>query len=450
MRLISIELTDYRGIPHEVFEFPAGPCAVLFGTNGAGKTTVLDAVAAMMRPYVNMLCSFPLSAENSAVTDEPKSDPEEVDADSHVITASDIRTGKAAASCAVTVSFKDDNPLEDPGSWVTWKATRTKAGARDEMTDDFDIALAVAVYLRDEVIADIQAGQSRHDIPIVVYYPTERTIIDIPLRIRKRHDFSHQLAALEGALHRRSQDFKVLFEWFRNREDLENERRLDGNPDYRDRELEAVRRAIPAMLPGFSDLRIKRLPLRMEIRKAGETLFVNQLSHGEKCLLALFADLARRLAIANPSLSDPLQGHALVLIDEIELHLHPRWQREIVDALTRTFPHCQFLLSTHSPQVLSEIPNDQIFMLDQPVPGQTKLYRGSLLFGRDTNQILAAVMDVAERPVEVRGQLERVFDLIALNEFREARAALADLEAMIGRDEPELDRVRTLLAAKEP
>jgi predicted ATP-binding protein involved in virulence len=103
----------------------------------------------------------------------------------------------------------------------------------------------------------------------------------------------------------------------------------------------------------------------MTITKQGQELIINQLSDGEKCLLAMVGDLARRLAIANPSLPDPLQGSGVVLIDEIELHLHPKWQREIIPALTRTFPNCQFIVTTHSPQVISQVKPEGIYILER-------------------------------------------------------------------------------------
>ncbi|WP_309143275.1 AAA family ATPase [Nostoc sp. CHAB 5836] len=124
-----------------------------------------------------------------------------------------------------------------------------------------------------------------------------------------------------------------------------------------------------SLIPSFSKLRVRRSPLRMTVIKQGEELIVNQLSDGEKCLLAMVGDLARRLAIANPSLPDPLQGSGVVLIDEIELHLHPKWQREIIPALTRTFPNCQFIVTTHSPQVISQVKPEGIYILEKTDEG---------------------------------------------------------------------------------
>ena len=76
-----------------------------------------------------------------------------------------------------------------------------------------------------------------------------------------------------------------------------------------------------------------------ELYEMVTNLDVLQLSDGEKCTLALFGDIARRLAIANPSLDDPLQGDGVVLIDELELHMHTSWQRKVISMLKKTFPN---------------------------------------------------------------------------------------------------------------
>ncbi len=173
----------------------------------------------------------------------------------------------------------------------------------------------------------------------------------------------------------------MFFEWFRNREDLENElfrsahtegRLYDGDP-----QLNAVRAAIHAMMPGFSSPQVKRQPsLHMVIKKGDEKFKIQDLSDGEKCLLALVGDMARRIAMANPSAPNPLEAEAVFLIDEIELHLHPAWQRMIVPRLLEVFPNSQFFVTTHSPQVLGEVKDtDSIWIMkpgEQPYhPGQS-------------------------------------------------------------------------------
>lgn len=230
--------------------------------------------------------------------------------------------------------------------------------------------------------------------------------------------------------------FGRFFQWFRAQEDVENELRLD-NSDYRDRQLEAVRQAISSLLPGFSGLRVRRSPLKMIVTKQGQPLLINQLSDGEKVLLALTGDLAARLAIANPSLPDPLQGSGVVLIDEIELHLHPKWQREIIPALTRTFPNCQFIVTTHSPQVISEVKPEGIYILEKADEGIIAR-RPESSYGRDSNRILEDLMDTPARPQEIKESLLELFRLIARGELDSARQLHQKIADEIGADEPEL------------
>lgn len=217
-----------------------------------------------------------------------------------------------------------------------------------------------------EQIADIFhekyiSDQEQKDIPIFANYGTNRLVLDIPLRIRTHHTFDIY-SAFEKAIENKI-DFRTFFEWYRNQEDYENEKKIElGNLEYRDNALQAVRQAILAMLDECSNLRVARKPrLEMKIDKGNVSMNVSQMSDGEKCTLALFGDLARRLTLANPNKKNPLLGDGIVLIDEVELHMHPSWQRKVLSVLRHTFPNIQFIITTHSPIVLSEV--DEIYNL---------------------------------------------------------------------------------------
>jgi predicted ATP-binding protein involved in virulence len=172
--------------------------------------------------------------------------------------------------------------------------------------------------------------------------------------------------------------------------------------------------------------------------KQGQELNIHQLSDGETGLLVLAADLARRLAIANPGLADPVQeGSGVVLIDEIELHLHPAWQRKVIPALTRTFQNCQFIVTTHSPQVISEVKPEGIYILERTDEGIVAR-RPESSYGRDTNRILEDLMNTPERPQEIKENLLELFRLIARGELDSARQLHQEIADKIGADEPEL------------
>lgn len=106
----------------------------------------------------------------------------------------------------------------------------------------------------------------------------------------------------------------------------------------------------------------------------------------------LFGDLARRMALANPSMPNPLEGEGVVLIDEIDLHMHPSWQRKVMGVLKKTFPNIQFIVTTHSPQVLGELNEDyNIFVLyhqDKCIVGR----KYDSFIGWDSNVLLEEVM----------------------------------------------------------
>ena len=154
--------------------------------------------------------------------------------------------------------------------------------------------------------------------------------------------------------------------------------------------------------------------------------------------LDLVLDLARRLTLANPKLDDPLrEGRGVVLIDEIDLHLHPRWQRTIVDKLTRTFPNCQFIATTHSPQIVGEISPDNIILIENG-----KATRPDQSLGMDTNWILRHLMGVSERDEETKRKLENIEALIEDEQYDAATQKIDDLRRRLG-DFPELVGLQT-------
>jgi predicted ATP-binding protein involved in virulence len=143
-----------------------------------------------------------------------------------------------------------------------------------------------------ELQTKISATSEQINLPLFVYYPVNRAVLDIPLRIREKHSFS-LLEAYDDSLIGGA-NFRTFFEWFREREDLENENRkyleVTRKPEgfvFPDPQLDAVRKALKQFLPQFENLSVRRNPLRMEVEKDGKRLTVTQLSDGEKCLIAL-------------------------------------------------------------------------------------------------------------------------------------------------------------------
>lgn len=433
---------------------------VLIGTNGGGKTTILRALATSLSWFGARVRSekgsgSPISEEN-------------------------ILNGTTSAAIALSVHDQRD---------YNWTITKSRPGKKS----DHITQLSEVSHLADNY-RNILSSDAQHSLPLIAFYPVERSVLDIPLKIRGRHSFS-QLDGYENSLNQ-GIDFRRFFEWFREREDIENEmakplafsalskqdperiarlykladtasERIDKiefgdiksiskelkdlfnafklveeiESLSKDRQLDAVRTAIAKFMPDFTNLRVRRKPkLYMSIDKKGEALNVSQLSQGEKSLMALVGDIARRLAMLNPKLDNPLLGLGIVLIDEVDMHLHPQWARAIIERLTDTFPNCQFILTTHSPLVISDFRDVLIYSLDNG-----ELVNVPSLYGQDANTVLLEVMDTHIRNANVEKRFGDLLDSIQDRNLDKAKALFDKLEKELPPSNLELAKARLLL-----
>ena len=165
----------------------------------------------------------------------------------------------------------------------------------------------------------------------------------------------------------------------------------------------------------------------------------HQLSSGEKLLFALFADIARRLITANPKSKDPLkEGSGVVLIDEIDLHLHPKWQRKVVGKLCTIFPNVQFVVTTHSAEVLKGLDRKHLRIIRDGKIISTAPY----IKGRDTNSILADAFELSERMPEYEQKITNFYTLVE-NDKISARKALNELKEEWGEMDEEIIRAES-------
>lgn len=102
---------------------------------------------------------------------------------------------------------------------------------------------------------------------------------------------------------------------------------------------------------------------KIAINLGDEIIYLHQFSDGQRVLFGLVGDIARRLILLNPNLSSPFDGTGIILIDEIELHLHPKWQQKVILLLQKKFKNIQFIITTHSPHVLSTVDKDSIYII---------------------------------------------------------------------------------------
>ncbi len=353
-----------------------------------------------------------------------------------MIAPTDVNTKSQAARISVTIEAGDkefefgvigSRSGQHSGELGFIRAMGKSAGS--ESPGPYDLAEQYRNRLVDNSLASV---------PTVVLYRVARAVTDIPLRVRGRTKFD-QISVYDGAFDAQ-RNFRTFFEWFRLQEDLEAESFRD-KPDSPDRQLEAVREAIRAFMPGYDDLRVRRSPLRMTLSKNGESLLVSQLSDGEKVLLSLVGDLARRLAVANPGFAKPLHGEGVVLIDEIELHLHPAWQRHVIEHLPTVFPNIQFFVTTHSPVVANSAPPNSMFLLQDGIIEPFEAY------GQDVAVVLSDVFGTELRPAAVQHQIDNLFVAIERDPAN-AEPLLTNLAKLLPPQDAVLVRARARLARK--
>ena len=422
MHICNLTLEGFRGAQHLKLELHEN-LNVFVGINGAGKTTILDAAAILLSWLVNRIISLKSSGRP--------------------IVEAEIMSGYHDTVLEIT--------LEHEGVSYRWDLTKARKGhGRRYRASE----LASASKLAGQFQSKITKNAENVNLPLLAYYPVNRVVVNIPLRISGKQRLG-LFSAYDDALSR-SADFRTFFQWFREREDLENEAIRDKQSliadksaaSFPDLQLEAVRNALSSFMPDFKNLTVRRNPLRMEVVKEGKHLMINQLSDGEKCLMALIGDLARRMAILNPSRANPLKGDGIILIDEIDLHLHPKWQRMAITKLVRVFPNCQFLITTHSPHIITHVEPQNLFLLSMEDEGLTSS-PPTESYGKTVERVLEDLMGLkTTRPVKVQKALRKLYEKIDSDDFGTARKLIGELEKQIGEDS-ELVKAKVLIKRKE-
>ena len=422
IKLTSVTIENFRGIEH--LEIPLdGSLTVLVGINAAGKTSVLDALAVGLS---RILHYFP----GATGIDFKKSDFRR-DGFSRVNLG--LRSPElfppnyfhswtsAPVAPFVRVSMCAKNDLQWSASKVGYARGAKPPSGRNDLK-----------ALLPPIAEKAMEGDRDVVVPVVAAYRNSRAVIDTPQRRRDFKTEFPRFLGLDGALNATA-NYRQIVEWLLAEEDIERrERERRDDKAYRSPLLSVVRQAVEKLLPGYSNLRTEVRPLRVEIdrevdknRERFEILSLEELSDGYRIMLALVIDLAHRMATTNPFMADPLEAPAVVLIDEVDLHLHPRWQQRVLADLRRVFPNTQFIVSTHSPQVLTMVEERHIVVLDRDTNGRI-IRRGVDMdpYGAESGRVLEAIFGVEQRPPEDLNDFVRdlgeCWKLIKANRFDEA------------------------------
>lgn len=446
MRVKRLTLTNYRGFQQLDIGF-GGNITVLAGVNGSGKSAVLRALAAILSHLLPKI-----SPSKEAV---------------ETLSISDIHSEKPALTISAT--FETDKILH--GQLTHARPNQAKAEEYATRRDKARFAIRTTTKgsneekeLQDEIrfLSELLEGGKDHfsfqsqplkrksaargarktSHPIAVLYATSRYLGRMPPRLSGLKPFEPG-NAYPGGLVGNEVSLGAFASWFQAAL-----RGAFGSKVVSKRLLRQLNSVVSTILPGFSEPRLRETsPPTFYVKKNRKEFELNQLSDGERGLLALAFDLTRRLAIANPELKDPVaKGRAIVLLDEVELHLHPSWQRDVLRRLAKTFSNCQFVATTHSPQVLGEVEGKHIHYLRCTKKGEITHWTPPRALGLDSNRVLRELMDAPSRNSVFDARAHKLFRLIDAEKFRDAKALMLKIQGKLGEDEPDVVRASALMA----
>jgi predicted ATP-binding protein involved in virulence len=409
-----VKLANVRAVEAAEFAFKPG-FNLIVGVNGVGKTTALESLAVS------------LSAISRHING--------LKGPQHGFAGADIRAGTDALTVESEVSLADKSysyTIHQPREAVVAKLG--KEGLPREET--------VSTPAKSQFDGDKPPLADGKKIlrPLAVLFSTKRAVPSDRAPTKSAAKGGHA-AAFAEAFSDRELRLGEFAAWMRARAALAAETPRSA------RVLDAFEKAVHRFLPGYTNLRVsdEALP-RLLIERRGVEIPVRQLSDGERGSLALVLDLTRRLAQANPNLDDPAaKGPGVVLIDEIDLHLHPKWQRDIIHNLEATFPRCQFIATTHSPQVIGEVPRDRVTLLSAG-----SVEAPSVAYGADSNWILDHVMEGASSETSRTSKLSReIEDAITDSALESAREKLESLRTLVDGETGEIARLEASLSSLE-
>lgn len=456
LKLDKIDITYFR-----CFESLSVPLQadvnVIVGVNGAGKTAILDAIA---------IALWHLVAANGG------GGPRQRTVQGVSLRPSDLHIRPDAPDA---ISGRSDHVLIKAVAkdfyGVTGYPARTESGGpRDleweedilfRLPNDFAYGTKQSIGLADvygyvkALWQEIRISDPKAliPLPVVAYYRANRRLSEMP---NLGDIFSVSLErdrAFLGALNA-GVDYQAMCQWFYRRENHELREKLQvrNDRDYQFPDLKAVRAAVATTLEDVERVFFDDTTLKVSFRNPKGTpkdLELAQLSDGYRNLLALVLDFARRLAQAHPHWEKPLDAPGILLIDEIELHLHPQWQQQVITNLRKAFPNTQIIVTTHSPQVLTTVHRRNIKVLRDG-----RLFQAPAdPYGAESKRALEDVLHTDSRPPErdnenVR-QLGELFRLINANDLGKANQVFQALAQAMGTDEPALIEAETIIRNRE-
>lgn len=419
MRLDQLHIQNFRCYEDATFNFQPGFNLVV-GVNGSGKTSLLQAVAATFVDFVTTTGIY-----------------QEFINEKNARFVIDDYNGRIRFERQYPILLEAQGDVFGNRSW-------SRKQLRGEEYTRSDVELIEAVHQNINGLNETKSI----DLPLLSFYQANRRWTTV--NVSAEFSATQKTSRFDGYKnwHDAAADIKDFESWLigKTLEQLQSIHRSPNAMSVFDDELCWINTALKCALPDstgiYYDLPLRSLLVNLE---GHGFLPFNELSDGQRGVVALIADIARRMCILNPHMGkDVLKNTSgVVIIDELDIHLHPAWQRSIVPALKEAFPKVQFIEASHSPQIIGGLKPGEIMLLSN---GNVSHPRVS--YGLDSSQVLEEVMGVAEREPEVEALLSELFSTIEDNDLEKAKLQLQSLKELAP-DLPEFAGAQALIRRKE-
>ena len=425
MHIKKMTLENFRCFEHLEIEFPQD-YAVLIGTNGAGKSSILDALSIgtsvfLMGTGISMIHFHESDIRSFTYTHRG---------------GGFHREDRYPVRVFVRAETEDHDFFE-------WEREKKSPNGRVSARESGPINH----FDRDPRAIDKENDLLR-PLPLLVCYGTDR--LWLPKKKRKDPSTGNTPTRFDGyadALVAATNE-ELIQQRFRQYALVEVQN-MKSLPIFQAIKS-AMERLYREMDDGLEEVRVaydfKTWEIEIHVKHKNEE-FVSRplryLSDGIKSMLSITADIACRMALLNPHLGEHVIAATtgIVLIDEIDMHLHPSWQRKILASLKKVFPRIQFIVTTHAPAVLANVPRENIIVFSEG-----KAYPpAEHTYGRDVNTILRDVMGTEVRPQEVMEKKDLFYKALDEGDFTAAEKQLGILEKILGQSDEEVVYMTTML-----
>ena len=430
MKLKKVKIINYRCFKEAEIDFDEHTTLIV-GKNGAGKTAILDAVAVAISTF---LLGIDVGVSRSISKDDARYEFHDLD-------------GTVDPQHQFPVNIESIGDILDNYN-VKWVRSLNSESGNTTVKEARELT-----NISKSVQNRIMTGDKSLNLPLISYYGTGRLYAQKKEKknIESLTEFKRQVGYVDCMAAESNE--KLMLNWFQIQtlKSLQEQQRT-GKVE-KPLLLKTVESAICKCFERISgsknadivfDLDTHRLVLNFESGDGSLQKFaMDEMSDGYKNTLSMIGDIAYRMAVLNPMLGDKVleETSGVVMIDEIDLHLHPQWQQTIISDLNTIFPKIQFIVSSHAPAVINSVAKEQIRILDNG-----GIYMpAAQTYGRDANSILREVMKVSERPTDIKQRMNLFYSYMDENNYKEADKVLTEIEAIVGATDPDIAAARTSL-----